>query len=82
MLSMISKVKEGSSDQNYVGEVALPHFSPFLNGALLLPHLPRGCQLQIGTCQRDLPSASAKIESCLAAAVDLPHGQKGVQGGQ
>ena len=76
------KWKKAVQIKIYVGEVALPHFSPFLNGALLLPHLPRGCQLQIGTCQRDLPSASAKIESCLAAAVDLPHGQKGVQSGQ
>ena len=37
-------------------------------------------QLQIGTCQGHLTSASAGTESCAAAAVNLCHALKGVQG--
>ena len=40
------------------------------------------CQLQIGTCQGHLPSASAETEPCVAAAVDLQHALKGAQGGE
>ena len=39
------------------------------------------CELEAGTCQRHLPSASA-IESCAAAAADLWHTWKEVQGGE
>ena len=36
------------------------------------------CQLQTGTCQGCLPSTSARIKSCAAAASDLQHLLKGV----
>ena len=50
------------------------------------------CQLQIGACQGHLPgteqqqghlpSASAGIEPCAAAAADLQHPLRGIQGGK
>ena len=40
----------------------------------------RKCQLQIATCHGHLPSTSTRIKSCVAAAADLQHLLKGVQG--
>ena len=37
---------------------------------------PPHCQLQIGACQGHLPSASAEIDPCAAAAVELQHPPK------
>ena len=46
------------------------------------PPVSKWCQLQIGACQGHLPSVSEEIESNPAAAVDLQHTLKGVQGGE
>ena len=40
------------------------------------------CQLQIGIFHCHLPSTSTSIKSCAAAAADLQHPLKGVQGGE
>ena len=40
------------------------------------------CQLQIDTCHGHLPSTSIRSKSCFAAAADLEHSLKGVQGGE
>ena len=58
--------------------------SDFIPRILKIQTLKLGiyCQLQIGTCQGHLPSASAETEPCVAAAVDLQHALKGAQGGE
>ena len=38
------------------------------------------CQLQTGTCQGHLPSASVEIEPCATVAIDLRYALKGVRG--
>ena len=40
------------------------------------------CGLQTGACQGHLPSASAETDPCAAAAADLSHAPKAVQGGE
>ena len=55
--------------------------------------LQTACQLQIGSCQERFPAteqqqqghlspASAETEPCAAAAADLQHPLRGVQGGE
>ena len=57
--------------------------SDFIPRILKIQTLKLGiyCQLQIGTCQGHLPSASVEIEPCAALAVDLQRPPEGVQGG-
>ena len=43
---------------------------------------PTLCQLQIGIFHRHLPPTSPRIKSRAAAAADLQHPVKGVQGGE
>ena len=42
---------------------------------------PYQCQLQTGTCHGRLPSTSTRIKSGAAAAADLQHPLRGIQGG-
>ena len=57
--------------------------SPFPHSCFLpkIPLLSCECRGQTGTCQGHLPSASSGVESYEAAAVDLRHTLKGVEGG-
>ena len=46
------------------------------------PTHPSTCQLYTGGCQAHLPSAPAEIETFAAAAANLQHALKGIQGGE
>ena len=76
---------EGSLQNPAVWSTLTACFQPSelqeVNSFCYKPHSLQYCQLQVGTCRGHLPSTSTRIKSCAAAAADLQHPLKGVQGG-